>query len=108
MEKIVIAYTKWTQKGKMDNPIRYVVLEHVHDGKIMEYSRHMEIDDGVHKENYAHGDYCGTAREALNSLMNTVIKNNRIFLEGNVSHIPGVVEELADIDELPLGSKYDW
>jgi hypothetical protein len=68
----------------------------------------MEIDDGVHTENYAHGDYCATAKDALNSLMNTVIKNNRIFLEGNISHIPDGIEELANIDDLPIGSKYIW
>lgn len=109
MKNKILVATNWTQKGEMDNPFRYVLLARIDDNDtITEYSCHEEVDDGVHKENYSRGYYTGDAMDAYHMLANRMIQNNRAFPKGNVSHIPGEINILVDIDALPVGSKYVW
>ena len=103
----IIAMTRWTTGKKgIEYPSRYVVLAWKNDdGAIVEYSRHMQVNDGKHDDYFTYGHYYGDCKSALNDLRDTVIKLNKDFPEGNPSHIPGT-SPVIDADKYPIGAKY--
>ena len=88
-EIIIIAATKISTGGDGEYPVRYVVLKRP-CGDVHEYSRHMQVFDGVHKDYFVYGHYYSTSKDALEDMLRSMRENNESYPEGNISHIPGL------------------
>lgn len=91
-EPIVIAATRKSIGGQGEYPVRFVVLKWQKwtQGVLStkEYSRHMQVFDGVHEDYFIYGHYYCEMKDAMDDLVRSVKENNRDYPEGNVSHIP--------------------
>jgi hypothetical protein len=88
-EITIIAATKVSKGGNGEYPVRYVVLKRPY-GDVHEYSRHMQVFDGVHEDYFICGHYCSTYEDALEDMLRSMRENNEDYPEGNISHIPGL------------------
>jgi hypothetical protein len=94
--KEVIAATPYSKGGQGDYPSRYVILKWTKgDGTVMEYSRHMQIKDGVHKDYFIYGHYFRTYADAMSDLLRSVETNNKGISPKNVSYIPAGIKQTA-------------
>jgi glycerol-3-phosphate cytidylyltransferase-like family protein len=107
-DKIVVAATKKSngQEG-IEYPSRYVVLKWA---KFVagiyvtsQYSRHMQVFDGVHDDYFIYGHYYTYFDDALQDMVKSMEDNNRSYPLGNISHMPGT--DFVDGSELPVSDK---
>jgi hypothetical protein len=100
---MVVAATKKSEGGHGEYPVRYVVLKWFKWSKGLlvtkEYSRHMQVFDGVHEDLFKFGNYYCDVNDAIKDLVRTVEENNRDYPLGNISHIPGGMD-FVDGDEV--------
>jgi hypothetical protein len=93
--KVVIAATPYSKGGRGEYPARYVILKWTKGvGSVMEYSRHMQIKDGVHKDYFIYGHYFNTYVDAMKDLFRSVEENNKGIDPKNVSYIPAGVKQI--------------
>ena len=87
--KVVVAATAYSKGGQGDYPARYVILKWMKGGgSVMEYSRHMQIKDGVHKDYFIYGHYFHTYADAMKDMIRSIETNNKGISKTNVSYIP--------------------
>lgn len=84
----IVAATGWSKGGGGEYPSRYVILKWRKGSSAHPYSRHMQVNDGKHKDYYIYGHYHMTFKGALNDLELSVIENNQGFSQRNPSYIP--------------------
>jgi hypothetical protein len=94
--KVIMAATPYSKGGRGERPARYVIIKWMKGGgSVMEYSRHMQIKDGVHKDYFIYGHYFNTYVDALKDLLRSVAENNKGIDPKNVSYIPVGVKEIS-------------
>jgi len=94
--KEIIAATPYSKGGHGEYPARYVILKWVKGvGSVMEYSRHMQIKDGVHKDYFIYGHYFNTYVDAMKDLFRSVEENNKGIDVKNVSYIPPEIKQVV-------------
>lgn len=91
-QPVIVAATKKSEGGHGEYPVRYVVLKWLKwsNGILVtkEYSRHMQVIDGIHANNFKFGHYYYDVNDAIKDLVRSVEENNRDYPVGNISHIP--------------------
>lgn len=91
----VIAYTPWSKGGGGEYPVRLVILKWNRGTSSHEYSRHMQVKDGIHKDYFIYGHYHSTYDDAMHDLMKSVLENNHDYSPKNVSYIPPGVKQVG-------------
>jgi hypothetical protein len=87
--KIVAATKVSAGKKGLEYPSRYVVLRWSKGTNAHEYSRHMQVMDGIHDDYFIYGHYKSHYEDALEDMLKSMRENNESFPYGNISYIPG-------------------
>lgn len=82
----IIHATKWSKKGRIDLPLRLVVLSFV-GRQYGAYALRWQGKDGATFGGYSFN----TAQEAHDAFLRRYLSHNETYKRGNVSHLPGIV-----------------
>jgi hypothetical protein len=92
MAEVIVAHTGWAKGGKIDLPIRFVVVKNdKKDPRFGQYEMFTEVKKSSGETYYIFGHYDMHKEDALEFLKKYHAKNNREFGVGNPSHVPGPI-----------------